>query len=47
MEYHGKTRGNLSKDVSLSDVLDMGDLAPKVHVSEVMNTRTGLLCYQY
>ena len=47
MEYHGKTGGHVPRNVSLSDILDVGNLARKVQVSEVMNTKTGVLCYHY
>ena len=47
VEYLGKFDEDLPGDLSLSDTLDVGDLAQKAQVSDVISTRTDLLCYHY
>ena len=46
-EDSGKAAQNSVHLALASDVLPMGGLAANVHVFEIMNTRTGLLCYRY
>lgn len=47
-DYTGRTVSNSTeKAAKLADSLSYGDLGPTVKVSEIMNTRTGPLCYVY
>lgn len=46
-EYGGKARHNSSKAATLEDIIPMGDLAPDVEVSSIMDTMGKLLCYKY
>ena len=47
VDYGGKAATNSTERATLSDLLQVGALAPAVKVSEVMNTESTLLCYRY
>lgn len=46
-EYNGASARHSEEAASLQDRLDMGVLAPAIAVEEIMDTQTGLLCYEY
>lgn len=47
IEYNGPARNDDSVDADVMDELDFGDLFPRVTVGDVMDTQSGVLCYQY
>ncbi|TVY36278.1 Tyrosinase [Lachnellula subtilissima] len=46
-EYNGASSRHSKEAASLQDQLEMGTLAPKIAVEEVIDTQSGILCYEY
>ena len=46
-QYRGKASYYSNATASLDDIIPMGGLAPNVSVSEIMDTRSGILYYAY
>ena len=46
-EYNGESALRSKKAASLQDRLELGALAPVIAVEEIMDTKAGLLCYEY
>ncbi|TVY13044.1 Tyrosinase ustQ [Lachnellula arida] len=46
-EYNGASSRHSKEAASLQDQLEMGALAPKIAVEEVIDTQSGILCYEY
>lgn len=46
-EYNGESAHRSGINASLQDQLEMGGLAPAVAVEQVIETKAGLLCYEY
>ena len=45
--YGGKAHSLTTESASLEDMLDVGGLLESVPVSAVMETTSGMFCYQY
>ncbi|KAJ9223621.1 hypothetical protein DTO169C6_3973 [Paecilomyces variotii] len=45
--YDGISRNNSTVSAHITDMLDFGGFASDVSVDDVMDTQTGILCYQY
>ncbi|KAL9106901.1 MAG: hypothetical protein Q9227_008149 [Pyrenula ochraceoflavens] len=46
-DYAGASSQGSKTPASVSDLLEMGNLAPSVPVRDIMDTRDGVLCYEY